>query len=253
MKLTAIQLAIADIEREHAVRVLYAAESGSRAWGFASPDSDYDVRFICAHPRDWYLRVDQPRDVIEAMLPGDLDLSGWDLKKALGLFAGCNLALNEWLHSPIVYADDGALATRLRKLESDFFRPAHALFHYLNTARSTRSTHLRAPAIRLKKMFYALRPLLACRWIEHQRSQPPTAFGELVAALWVSDDERAAIAELQTLKHTASEAHRWTITSEWNDWLDRQEQHFEEIGARLGEKRDRPTGVLNDLMRHALV
>jgi predicted nucleotidyltransferase len=107
----AIKAAIAEIEGHHDVRVLYAAESGSRAWGFASPDSDYDVRFIYAHRRDWYLGIGEPRDVIEAMLPGDLDLAGWDLRKTLRLYLRGNYALNEWLDSPIVYAECGRLAS----------------------------------------------------------------------------------------------------------------------------------------------
>src|SRR3954463_6570073 len=92
--------ALGTIERDQGVKVLLAVESGSRAWGFASPDSDYDVRFIYAHPLDWYLGVLERRDVIECMLPGDLDVSGWELRKALRLLAKCNLALNEWIGSP---------------------------------------------------------------------------------------------------------------------------------------------------------
>src|SRR5262249_9363242 len=93
------------IEKEHDVRVLMAVESGSRAWGFASPDSAYDVPFIYVHNRDWYLSVFEGRDTIEEMLPQSLDLSGWDLRKTLRLFSNCNLALNEWLGSPIVYSE----------------------------------------------------------------------------------------------------------------------------------------------------
>ena len=94
------------IEAEHGVRVLYACESGSRGWGFASPDSDYDVRFIYAHPLPWYLRVAAERDVIELPISGDLDINGWELRKALGLLKKGNATLIEWLGSPIVYRAD---------------------------------------------------------------------------------------------------------------------------------------------------
>ena len=104
---------IRTLESECDARVLLAVESGSRAWGFASPDSDYDVRFIYAHRRDWYLSVLESRDVIERMLPGDLDVSGWELRKALRLFAKCNLALNEWILSPEVYHAEPAFRGRL--------------------------------------------------------------------------------------------------------------------------------------------
>ena len=172
----AIRQAIADIEAEHAVRVLFAAESGSRAWGFASPDSDFDVRFIYVHSRDWYLGIDEPRDVIEAMLPGDLDLSGWDLRKTLRLFLRCNVALNEWLGSPIVYAERGDLASQLRTLMPEAFRAPAGYHHYLCMARGVYETHVASDPVRLKKVFYVLRPLLACRWIVHTGSQPPTEF-----------------------------------------------------------------------------
>src|SRR5436190_8518118 len=94
--------ALASIEAGEGVRILMAVESGSRAWGFASPDSDYDVRFVYAHERDWYLSIFDKRDVIELMLPDRLDVNGWDLRKSLRLFSKCNLAMNEWIGSPIL-------------------------------------------------------------------------------------------------------------------------------------------------------
>ena len=172
----AIQQAIADIETTHDVRVLFAAESGSRAWGFASPDSDYDVRFIYVHRPDWYIGIGEPRDVIEAMLPGDLDLSGWDLRKTLRLFLRCNLALNEWLGSPIVYAERGDLAQRLRDLLPAAFRAPAGYHHYLSMAQGVFNDHLASDPVRLKRVFYVLRPLLACRWIAASSTQPPIEF-----------------------------------------------------------------------------
>ena len=102
-----IQRSIDEIEQSENVTVLYACESGSRAWGFHSQDSDYDVRFIYAHPPDWYLSVDleKKRDVIERPILDDLDVSGWDLRKSLQLFRKSNPPLLEWLDSPIVYRD----------------------------------------------------------------------------------------------------------------------------------------------------
>mgnify|MGYP006200345901 CR=1 FL=1 len=111
------------IEREHDVRVLYACESGSRAWGFASTDSDFDVRFIYVHRQDWYLRIDEPRDVIERPLTDELDISGWELRKTLRLLRNANPTLLEWLDSPLVYrAEPGALQA-LRGLARQFHSP----------------------------------------------------------------------------------------------------------------------------------
>src|SRR5690606_13894549 len=109
---------IRDAEQEHGVRVLYAVESGSRAWGFASPNSDYDVRFIYVHPHDWYLSVDleDKRDVIEYEIVDDIDINGWDLRKALKLFWKSNPSFVEWMQSPIVYVDDRTFSEGVRSL-----------------------------------------------------------------------------------------------------------------------------------------
>ncbi len=214
-----IERAIAEIERQHDVRVLFAAESGSRAWGFASPDSDFDVRFIYVHRRDWYLSIDEPRDVIEAMLPGDLDLSGWELRKTLRLFLRCNLALNEWLGSPIVYREHGDCAQRMRALVTDGFRAPAGYHHYLRMAQSVYAEHLAQDPVRLKKLFYVLRPLLACRWIRAAASQPPTEFQHLLSADWVSAAERGLVADLLIEKADASESYRRPLAAETRQWF----------------------------------
>ncbi|WP_266157289.1 nucleotidyltransferase domain-containing protein [Dyella silvatica] len=245
----AIQSAIADIERELGVRVLYAAESGSRAWGFASPDSDYDVRFIYTHPRDWYLSVFEQRDVIERMLPGDLDVSGWDLRKSLRLLSKCNLAFNEWFDSPIVYRADETFAQEVRLLIADFFQPARALFHYLGMARSTYADHLAGDQVRLKKLFYFLRPILACRWIEHHGTQPPTAFAQLLAAPWVSDEERTWIGELEIRKAVAKESEYEPMPGILRTWMLEQSDYFERIGATLARPVQAEHALLDATLR----
>ena len=194
------------IEAQEGVRVLLAVESGSRAWGFASPDSDYDVRFIYAHEPDWYLSVFENRDVIEEMLPGKLDLSGWDLRKTLRLFSKCNLALNEWLGSPIVYCEVGGFRNRFAELIPRYFNPIGALHHYRSMADRALTEHLEDGSIGIKKLFYVLRPLLACRWIEQTSAQPPTEFQQLITPAWVTADERNWIADLLRQKSGVMEA-----------------------------------------------
>jgi uncharacterized protein len=194
------------IQQAYDVRVLLAVESGSRAWGFASPDSDYDVRFIYVHRPDWYLTVHEQRDVIEEMLPDALDVSGWELRKTLRLFAKCNLALNEWLGSPIVYTENAKFKAELSALVPQFFNPIAAMNHYRSMAESAFKDNFVDGQIKIKKLFYVLRTLLACRWIEHTQTQPPTEFDKLVAADWVSPDEKSWIAELLKRKAVAVEA-----------------------------------------------
>jgi predicted nucleotidyltransferase len=199
------------IQREYEVRVLLAVESGSRAWGFASPDSDYDVRFIYVHRPEWYVSVHDQRDVIEEMLPGDLDVSGWELRKTLRLFAKCNLALNEWLGSPIIYSEVAEFKSQLRSLIAFYFNPIAAIYHYRSMAETALNDNFVAGQIRIKKLFYVLRPLLACRWIEQTQSQPPTEFGKLVEPKWVSIEEKEWIAETLKMKAVAAEAERISL------------------------------------------
>jgi uncharacterized protein len=194
------------IQKQHEVRVLLAVESGSRAWGFASPDSDYDVRFIYAHPNDWYVSIAEPRDVIEEMLPGDLDVCGWDLRKTLRLFAKCNLALNEWIGSPMTYAEVPEFRRQLAELVPAFFNPIAAMNHYCNMAERALTENYADGRIGIKKLFYVLRPLYACRWIEHLQTQPPTEFDQLVDTEWTDRSEQEWVKELVVRKASEKEA-----------------------------------------------
>ncbi len=244
-----IRLALDAIETEHEVRVLYAAESGSRAWGFASPDSDFDVRFIYVHQRDWYLRIDEPRDVIEAMLPGDLDLSGWDLRKSLQLYYRSNIALYEWLDSPIRYRESGPLAQQLRNWLPRAFRAPAGYHHYLRTAQGIAEQHLQTSTVRLKKFFYTLRALLACRWIAASGQQPPTAFVRLCEAEWVSDSERAMIDGLLQAKQQSNESDASDLPLGVMDWLHKELANAAEAATRVRSAADLGVEPLNELLR----
>ena len=167
------------IESAYNVRILYAAESGSRAWGFASPDSDYDVRFIYVRPAEDYIRIDEIRDVIEWKDDGVLDINGWDLKKAMGQIARGNATLFEWSASPVVYKTTDAW-DRVRDAAEGYFSQKAAVYHYYGTARKTWAEHLTGETVRYKKYFYALRPLLAARFIERVHSAPPVLFDDLL-------------------------------------------------------------------------
>lgn len=177
----AIEAKLRDIEKQESVRVLYACESGSRAWGFASTDSDYDVRFIYCHPTNWYLSIRERRDVIERPLDSDgLDLSGWDIRKALGLFRKSNPPLLEWLNSPICYLEQGTFVTRLRQSMTSYYSPKNCLHHYMHMARGNFEEYLSSETVVLKKYFYVLRPVMACMWIERGLGVVPTEFGKLL-------------------------------------------------------------------------
>ena len=171
------------IEAANRVRVVYAYESGSRAWGFESVDSDYDVRFIYVHEPDWYLSIDDKRDVIELPLSNMLDITGWDLRKALRLFRKSNPPLLEWLKSPTVYAEQFMTAAEIRALTETFFSPRSCMCHYLSMAEGNFREYLRGEQVKTKKYFYVLRPILACRWIDQFNESPPMEFDRLVDGL----------------------------------------------------------------------
>lgn len=224
---------LARIEREHCARILYAVESGSRAWGFASRDSDFDVRFLYLHPLECYLSISERRDVIECPIDGLLDVSGWDLRKALGLFRKSNPPLLEWLGSPIVYCDRFGLAARLRELTRECFSPLSCMHHYLHMARGNYREYLRRETVRVKKYFYVLRPVLACAWIEKHNAMPPTEFARLYADADLPTPLVEVIDGLLRRKIVGDELDMEPRIAVLNAYLDERIEHFSAVAAGM--------------------
>lgn len=220
-----IEAELKNIEMAKGVRVLYACESGSRAWGFASEDSDYDVRFIYAHEPEWYLRLGQTRDVIEWALDNVLDINGWDLNKALRLMRASNPTVFEWLNSPIVYRELDVFST-VRNLSGLSFAPRPTIYHYLNMARKNRADHLVDERVRLKKYFYVMRSLLAARWVAERRTAPPVPFAELVDAE-LEPAMKPLFAELVQRKINIPESDLMPRIPELDAWIERTYQEVE--------------------------
>ncbi|SDI47294.1 hypothetical protein SAMN05216189_1005152 [Pseudomonas delhiensis] len=222
------------LEQERDVSVLYACESGSRAWGFASPDSDYDVRFVYVHQPDWYLRVEEPRDVLERPLTDELDLSGWELRKTLRLLRKSNPTLLEWLDSPLVYRSETEATDGLRQLAQAFYSPAAARAHYLSMARKNFRGYLQGDEVRYKKYLYVLRPLLAVRWIDLGLGMPPMVFETLMEATLKDAAERAEVEELLVLKRQAVEAEYGPARPALHRLIEAELQRAETLGAPRG-------------------
>jgi predicted nucleotidyltransferase len=200
---TRIQTALMGLEAAHGIRILYACESGSRAWGFPSPDSDFDVRFIYCHPPAWYLTLDESPDTLNFPVDDELDLAGWELRKALRLLRGSNASLFEWLQSPVVYHESLNFRARLAPLLPAAFNLKAGLHHYLGQLRRGVEDDLLPQDVRLKRLFYALRSALAARWIRERHTLPPMEFTPLRALLPVAlKDEVTA---LLATKATADE------------------------------------------------
>ncbi len=172
-------------EQEHNVKVLYAIESGSRAWGFASPNSDYDVRFIYVHAKDWYLSIDleDKRDVIEYPIVDEIDINGWDIRKALKLFSRSNPAFMEWINSPIIYINKNNFAEQMQALVTSTYSCNKGIYHYRSMAKTNYRGYLQTDLVPLKKYFYVLRPLLAIQWIEKYQEPTPIVFEQLRSLL----------------------------------------------------------------------
>jgi uncharacterized protein len=189
---------LARTEQDEQVRIVLAIESGSRAWGFASPNSDYDVRFIYTRPSAWYLAVDQEerRDVIEYAITDDIDLNGWDLRKALRLFWKSNPAFVEWIQSPILYMESGAFADTARRLLPEIYTVESGIYHYRSMAKTNFRSYLRADLVPLKKYFYVLRPLLSVLWLERYGTAAPIEFHKL---LHLIEDQTVLCRDIDTL------------------------------------------------------
>ena len=188
-----IENELRQIESQEGVSILWACESGSRAWGFESQDSDYDVRFVYLRRPEAYLRASELRDVIEKPISEDLDISGWDLPKALGLFRKSNPPLLEWLQSPIVYRRNREFYKRISPLIPSYFSPIGCMYHYMSMAERGRRSYLDKETIRLKKYFYTLRPILACMWIDQGFGVPPIEFATLLNRLLPNGKLRESI------------------------------------------------------------
>jgi uncharacterized protein len=226
--------ALAEIEREESCKVCLAVESGSRAWGFASTDSDYDVRFIYVRRPDWYLSIDveDKRDVIERPLNDELDLSGWDLRKALRLLRKSNPPLLEWLQCRIIYLERPAIAERIRSLLPTFYSPRATFHHYLHMAQGNFRDYLHGDVVWRKKYFYALRPVLAMRWIERDLGPVPIEFERLLDATVELSELRTAIDGLLIEKRAGAELDRGPRSAPISDFLETEIARLESEAAK---------------------
>ncbi len=239
-----------EIEEKEGVRILHAVESGSRAWGFASPDSDYDVRFVYVRPEKDYLRLDEPRDVIEWQLDEVLDINGWDLKKALRQFFKGNATLFEWSGSPIVYRTTSDWE-KVRKISKQYFSEKAAVYHYYGTANSTFQGYLLGDTVRYKKYFYALRPLLAARYIEKYHEAPPVLFDDLLKPD-IPQNLKAAIDELLEMKKKTTEGEENPHMPVIRTFVETEIARQKEIADALPDDHNKDWTALNTIFREMI-
>lgn len=221
------------IANQYKVKILLAVESGSRAWGFESKNSDWDVRFIYVHKPEWYLKVDEQRDVIEKVFDGDIDMVGWELRKALGLMKKSNMSFMEWMNSPTIYYVDKEFKKRICEVENDYFNPIRAMYHYNHMYNKHNERYLQQEGYPMKKFLYYLRGILACMWIEKYNSQPPVWFRKLVEATVDDNNIKGWIEELIAIKQSGEECDMKVVDEElvkyarhWADYYNERIESF---------------------------
>ncbi|WP_050180051.1 nucleotidyltransferase domain-containing protein [Domibacillus robiginosus] len=252
-----ILASLRSIEQEYEVKVLYACESGSRAWGFPSRDSDWDVRFFYVHRPEVYLSIDpvgvgKKRDVIERPIHDLLDVSGWDLTKALKLFRKSNPPLLEWLFSDIVYEEAYKTAAQMRAMSRSVFSPVSCMHHYLNMAANNYRAVQGRDEVKLKKYFYMLRPVLAAKWIAERQDIPPLSFDQLLAAMVQDPLLVETIEQLLARKKAGEELSAGQSIRVIDVFLEQEIEKLRSRAADLDRQTENATDRLNDLFRRTL-
>lgn len=245
-----IKTRLSAIAEQRDIRILYACESGSRAWGFASPDSDYDVRFLYVHPAEHYLGIDDKKDSIELPLSDELDINGWDIRKALRLVRKSNAVIFEWLQSPVVYYDTTSFAQHTLHIAKAYFSPQACMHHYMGLAFNSFRALKDQDTVRLKKYFYVIRPALAALWITRYNSVPPMEYARLLPLL---DDMHILriLDELLEAKTAAAESDLIPPVRELHTYLEQVLALCEEHAGTL-QKKETDIAPLNQYFRSFL-
>jgi len=210
----AIKAQLKKLAHDREIRILLAIESGSRAWGFPSPDSDFDVRIIYAHKPAWYWSIDNHKDTFSYFEGKLLDFSGWELRKVLRLVKRSNMSPAEWMQSPIVYQEENGFRDKLAGLVAHYFSPYHTVNHYRGIAKNSfTSISNGGEKIKLKKLFYVIRPLLAARYVIHHKKVPPMNIFPLLDEI-NGNSMKNRIIELIALKETVDEGYFYEMETD---------------------------------------
>lgn len=231
-----VNIKLKEIEQKENVKILHAVESGSRSWGFASPDSDYDVRFIYVRPAEYYMRLEDTKDFIDWELDETLDINGWDLQKALRYIHKSNATVFEWGNSPVVYKTTQEWQ-KVRQAAGKFFSCKSGIYHYYGTANKNYHQYLLDDMVKYKKYFYVLRPILACKWIEVKKSAPPVLFSELTDAV-LEDEMRETVKNLLEAKAKMSEKDKGMRIDGLNDYIAEHLDYYKKKAEGMADDRN---------------
>ncbi|MDR0611078.1 MAG: nucleotidyltransferase domain-containing protein [Planctomycetaceae bacterium] len=245
---------LTDLTRQYDCRLLFAAESGSRAWGLPSPDSDYDIRFIYAHAAHWYLSIEDRHETIETVFPDNIDISGFELRKALRMFSVCNVSLNEQIQSPVVYGGDLEFIARLTALIPVYFQKKRALFHYFKIAEQAFNQGMQGLSIGINRFFYVVRPLLACEWIEAHETMPPTEFQKILETDFLPLALTNEVIDKIQQKAVSVDKEPIKLSKELVYWLtETMNRHRETLQLQQNVTKSTSLKPLNDLFRDQIM
>ncbi len=237
------------LEQEKDIHILLACETGSRAWGFPSPDSDFDVRLIYVHRMDWYLSVDDRKNTLERMYEGnELDITGWELKKSLQLLRKSNAALLERIQSPIIYRADNVFLEAIKTVAQQQYSRIGTIHHYWSMAKKIIESIEADQQYKLKSFFYVLRTVCVCQWILEREDLPPIEFSKVYTALKLDKALVKRIEELIVLKSQQLEGYLHTGESELIDFMQRCLRQAE-AGKHVLPAGRGNTESLNELLR----
>ena len=205
-----IKKILKDIEKEMNVKIVFAVESGSRAWGMESENSDYDVRFVYARSPEEYVAIDSPSDVISRHFSKDgirmgaegcfIDIQGFDIMKFCRMLWSSNPTCIEWLRSNIIYY--GEQNKVFKNFVENQFKPISLYYHYKSMCRQNYLKYLKSGnLITYKKYLYAMRGLVNARWVAFYETLPPIDFPEVLVKINKKDEviDGRIIKELQKI------------------------------------------------------
>jgi len=224
------------LEEDRGISILLAAESGSRAWGCPSPDSDYDIRIMYKWRKTEYLEIDDKPDTINYFHGKLLDINGWDIKKTLKLVRRSNATPFEWAQSPIIYKEVEGFRAKILGLCKTYFQAHHSVNHYKGIAKNSYLSNNLTGEIKLKKLFYVLRPLMAAKWIIKNNEVPPMDIPNLIK---IVDNQEIVdhINDLLEIKSAANEDYVHNIDPKMSRFIDEQFAYINSV--ELGGKPER--------------
>jgi uncharacterized protein len=218
VSLDQILTVLQQLEQENNIRILFAAESGSRSWNFPSRDSDYDIRFLYVRPPNDYIVLSDKRDTIEYMPNKMIDAVGWDLKKALRLLTKSNPNLFNWSDSPIIYRSSPPFTKRFRELCGAAYSANTWFHHFLSLAKKKLAVFIDPAQTHVKHFMYLLRAVTACRYAEKGLGPIPTDFSKAIGRTGEAPTIVTATKELIEKKKEAREKDSLPIPKELSDY-----------------------------------